>query len=806
MAIQIAAFVAVTIAIGFYFREALVKAVPVTVCLLVVELYILSFMDALQFSGIAAVLILAAALVYLWIHEKERRNIGKYLLTELHKPGTIAAIILLAAVPILASGKAVSWWDDLNFWATDVKSIYYRNGFAGKYGNAAPEFGDYPPATQLVKWWFLHMNPGSYEEGLQFSGYYFMNLAFLVPLLDFLPQVQEMQLALLKIKHFKNKESTAKNSIAVRNGKGIAENLQESSKLPAIIANIVLTVLSAAAIWLFPSCVETFAYDGCCADLTMAVVYGAFLSTAVQATTPATEFLQYYGTLSLYSMVLILCKNTGFIWVAFSLIFLLLYQLVQNAGREGTSSQTAQQGEPFQEDRRMPKKEEASAEGRRMPKKEETSAEDGQTLKRNERSSENGRTRKRINWKGVALTALLPALAEGSWLLFCLINRRVAKLTGTAVHMATGSTGIPEVKNELITAYLEAFVSYPLHRNSTFAIDISPLILWIFLIAAVIVLRRLHRISKKEMRLFGGFFLGSGLCFYAINLISHLTIFATETQYLEASGMIASIERYSAPFTIGGLYLLATLTCRTGENCVGEKKLCRNTITNAADAEAFYMDVQKTCEGMQESAQKTEQKPMQELAENHAESAAPETVLETTSKTAHESARKIHGTTHKAAAWLICLAFVFLTADYQTAYNSLFDYGAANEEALAMREEVLDEQALSFADTAEDCWEELYGRVLYIRDASDVSWVRNTYINYEVSPVAVLYENVDTETMSSADVVRMMEEDHASYLYADELIGDSDLLNEMTEGGGFAYGRLYRVVKRGSETKLVSLR
>ena len=44
----------------------------------------------------------------------------------------------------------VSWWDDYNFWATDVKSIFYRNGFADKYANAAPEFGDYPPGTQMM--------------------------------------------------------------------------------------------------------------------------------------------------------------------------------------------------------------------------------------------------------------------------------------------------------------------------------------------------------------------------------------------------------------------------------------------------------------------------------------------------------------------------------------------------------------------------------------------------------------------------------------------------------------------------------
>ena len=85
---------------------------------------------------------------------------------------------MTVVMTVCVSSKVVSWWDDYNFWATDVKSLFYLDGFAGKYANAAPEFGDYPPGTQMIKWWFMHFSPGRFREGLMFAGYYFMNLSF----------------------------------------------------------------------------------------------------------------------------------------------------------------------------------------------------------------------------------------------------------------------------------------------------------------------------------------------------------------------------------------------------------------------------------------------------------------------------------------------------------------------------------------------------------------------------------------------------------------------------------------------------
>ena len=56
----------------------------------------------------------------------------------------------------------------------------------------------------------------------------------------------------------------------------------------------------------------------------------------------------------------------------------------------------------------------------------------------------------------------------------------------------------------------------------------------------------------------------SGAGFSGIIFLAHITIFATETQYLEPAGMISSIERYGAPFTVGTVLFLAGLWLERG--------------------------------------------------------------------------------------------------------------------------------------------------------------------------------------------------------------------------------------------------
>lgn len=622
---QITAFLILLLVIGRKFRIPLVEAVPVGSVVLTLLLYLLSFFRALSFSDVAALLVTAAGAAYLLLGSREkRREILAFLQRELSSPGFVAALLMTILMAVCVGGKVVSWWDDYNFWATDVKSLYYLDGFAGRYANVAAEFGDYPPGTQMMKWWFLHFS-GEFREGLMFAGYYFLNLSFLFPFLKVLKKWDRLTLAGM--------------------------------------------LAGGAALWLFPAVAEVFWTDGCCADLTMALVYGGFLAAAADRQGHGRFF--YYGRQGLYLMLLVLCKNTGFLWAAFGLLFTYGYHFLC-------------------------------------------------CRKENTQKEERKRDRKALFW-----VTICPVAAEGSWLGFCLLNRRVAKLTGAAIQMATGAMGIPAVQEKMVRAFGEAFTKWPLHRGKTPGLDLTPLGLYVLLLVFVFLLYRFRVLAKGQAVYAGSFLAVTGAVFYGINLASHLTIFAVETQYLEPFGMISSIERYGAPFAIGGLYLIAFYLTRGGESLKGV---------------------------------------------------------------------------------LICTLFVFLATDHGGAYRALLGYREAAGNELARREEILDDKARQFLEAIGAGGKEGdghvedkiagHGRVLYLRDISDVSWVRNTYINYEAAPVSVMYGNVDVSSMDSGDILKALEDAHAGFLYVDELAkGGRELLAPLAWEGDFAYGCLYQAVE-----------
>lgn len=610
---QIVALMILILAVARIFHIQFVEAVPVSVSVLVLLLILLSFFwNGLRIWDCLAVLLPVAAGVYLWRAQKEkRREILLFARKELAAPGTVTAVVLILVVTFCVNGKLVSWWDDYNFWATDVKSLFFLNGFAGKYANVAPEFGDYPPATQMMKWFFLHFSPNEFREGLMFAGYYFMNLAFLVPYLKYIKKY-----------------------------------------------HVFIMALGGILLWLFPSVAEVFWIDGCCADLTMALVYGAFLGAVADRRNRSEGF--YYIRQALYLMVLMLCKNTGFIWVAFGLLFDYGYHFM-------------------------------------MHRKEAVPGE-----------------KKKTHRRYLLLVTVLPVLTEGIWLSFCLLNRRVAKLTGTAIRMATGSMNLPEYQDAMVKAFGEAFLKWPLHRGSTPAVDLSPLALFLLLLFFVLLLWKFHLFDRMTAVYVGGFMILSGIAFYAFNLLGHLTIFAVEAQYLEPFGMVSSIERYGAPFMIGGLCLLAYFTLEAG----GWKGMA------------------------------------------------------------------------------VCALIILLTADYAGAYRGIWGYHGQKEEILAERAEIVDEPARQFLERVGAGKLGNTGRVLYLRDISDVSWVRNTYIGFEAAPVSVMYGNVDTQSFTSQDILDAVSDAHAKFLYVDELQGDGqELFAPFLLGEEMEYGCLYRLTE-----------
>ncbi len=502
--VLLAAFLIIACLLALRFEKQLTAVLPLATCILILILYVLAFFRRLSWIDyFSTAIVVGAVLRVLFLSGEKKKKLFAQLRELFFAPSAIAAMVLLTGAVLLTGNKIATWWDDLNFWATDVKALYALDGFAAKYTNAASEFGDYPPGIQLLKWWFVHLKPDGFSEGLMFAGYYFGVFVFLTPLLSRLDEALQTDRRTVK----------------------------------QLFWTVVLVVCLAA----FPSMTETFYLGGMCADLVMAVIYGVILmscledravpgadtaaadtaaadtaaadtaaadtaaadtaaaDTATADIADAASRSRVFSNLriALYLGVLVLVKSVGFLWAAFALVFVWFWRL-------------------------------------------------------------HGAADKKKEIRQLLCITALPAVSGGSWMLFCLLMKRVAKLTGAAVSMASGNLPIllEGTVQKLLHAYAEAFAARALHRDGFSWIGVSALALFVIFLIGIAWLYRRKLLTKTERNFLFVYVPLTGIVFYGINLVSHLTIFATETQYLEATGMIASIERYSAPFTVGTLYLL----------------------------------------------------------------------------------------------------------------------------------------------------------------------------------------------------------------------------------------------------------
>ena len=596
--VNLLALVLVILALSVKFKKSMVEMLPVAVSVLILFMYIFALCGQLWLTDVLGVSVLLFFLTKIVRASKEERIV---LLSDckdkLKAPSFWVFSVLMILITIGVSQKLITWWDDYNFWGTDVKALYFMDGFAGKYHNVQPEFGDYPPATQLMKWFFLHMNPGRFDEGLMFAGYYFMLFSFIAPVLKFF----------------------------------------DSKKIyTSVIAGICMIA--------FPATIEAFHLDGCCADICMATCFGYFLISLYETKCRYSDkenvlnanSVELYGRCALALCVMSLCKNTSFIWLVFALAFTLIF----------------------------------------VPKNK---------------------------LKAVLYIFVPAAVSVGSWYVFCLANRRVAKLVSNSIKMATGKMNIPEYRGELLNAFVEGYVKWPLHRYSQGLINLSPLLALILLVVCFVLLGVFKKVSKRDSIALSIYCLAVGLITTGIILTSHLTIFATEDQYLDPFATVSSIERYGAPFGIGMLMLLIFI----------------------------LLDASK-----KEDA--------------------------------------------KYVPYILVAAFILLTTDYVSLYRGYWGYRDNNEATIAERESLINGDIIELNSLLDNEAKIETGRVLYVRDFSDLSWISHAYISYEVAPLSVVYEYVDDLSIPVREVAMR------------EMMGDSTPGGVIAQNSESGYDALLR--------------
>ena len=142
----ITAVLLVAALISYYSSEDISDTLPMTVCGVILLLYLLAFGRLLYAIDFISFAVLAGSAILIM---KKKRPLLPALGRILLQPYLIISILLLVGITFFVREQIFTWWDDINFWSTDAKALYYLNGFPGKYGNVSPVFGDYPPVTSL---------------------------------------------------------------------------------------------------------------------------------------------------------------------------------------------------------------------------------------------------------------------------------------------------------------------------------------------------------------------------------------------------------------------------------------------------------------------------------------------------------------------------------------------------------------------------------------------------------------------------------------------------------------------------------
>ncbi len=623
-------------------------SIPVCTAVLILLLYLMAFFGVMIYVCIPVV----AVLVYGLCISAKKLDLRKEDVI-----GFVTFAVLCVITAFFIKDHVVKWWDDVNYWATDAKALYFLNGFTGKYGNVAPEFGDYPPGIQIAKWCALKLSPHIYKEGLAFAGYTLMNMIFMLPLM----RVSDGVVRRLSVS-------------AGANGQGAGSK----NSTGRTISGVLISIFWMAVIMLIPGIVNDVWSYGACADVTMGIVYGAMLLgiyeiVASDKTDPGHEYLQYIKV-ALYGAITALCKNTGFMWVTFAVILLVVFTAAEKIRAGKTVPAMA----------------------------------DPQT----------GNARNRINSGYVTLTVCFIYMIQGSWWANCILRRRIAKLTGALARTATGGgVAVPDDASDKLRYYILGFLKEPMHTGHTWALDISAFTMFILIVACFAFFVLAGSKQKRAVRAALVYSLVTGLAIYIIVLLSHMSIFATETQYGSSEVMAISISRYGAPFTIGTFMLLI---------CMGADLMPGLHTGNKKQEESTDNDTTDTGSG--------------------------------------------DGCDRSVMIWMAAIAvFIILTTDYPAYAYLLSGYRTDRDVDLNARAEMIDQEGQEYIyyldSLPKDRYDQIKGhRVLFLRDGSRIHWVNDTYISYEAAPIATVYASRD-EGMSAGEIDEIIRSSHAEFVY-----------------------------------------
>lgn len=261
---QIVAIISIVFSLITILKKSIFEIIPFLYSIILILMYVLSFFNHMELISYMLIIGGLISLVYNIIHKKDVIN---YKIPR-------AFWIWFAAVFLggwFLSSRLFTAFDEYNFWAPSVKSLFYLNGFSLKGFEPVLAFGDYPLISQIAECLPCYIK-GGFDAGLTMTGFYIFGMIYTLAIVTYFPK--------------------------------------KASKIWYILLFIFLMLFGSwgSDMWFSRS-----------PDILMAIVYGYSLTIALRDESKF-NLVEFILSLS----VLALVKSVGIQWVIFSIIFWIL--------------------------------------------------------------------------------------------------------------------------------------------------------------------------------------------------------------------------------------------------------------------------------------------------------------------------------------------------------------------------------------------------------------------------------------------------------------------------------------------------
>ena len=276
--INLAAALCAVMMLCVYTRRSVEITIPLAASLAMPVLLALAAVRGLAYVDWLAAAVLACGGI--WLAEGIRRGkvnrgaVRAFLRERILTPGLACFVLLGVFWTVANSERAVLNYDEYSYWATEVRSLYVSGGIVSGARTCCAEHAAYPPGMQLLEWWFMHLR-GQWHEGTLYTAAFWLNTAFLLPLA---------------------------RRLTWRRWWGIA--------------------LFAIGVVALPTVFTGHAYSMLATDTTLGALFGALIYLLwTDAQAPRAPL-----TAGALMTALVLCKQTGVLWAAMGMAFVLMTQ------------------------------------------------------------------------------------------------------------------------------------------------------------------------------------------------------------------------------------------------------------------------------------------------------------------------------------------------------------------------------------------------------------------------------------------------------------------------------------------------